>query len=132
MIGIDTNVLVRYLAQDDRHQAVIASNFIENVCSEDNPGFVNLITLCELIWVLKRHYIISPDQITRIMEQLLRTSQLVIQNPQVAWLAIEAFHTSNADFADCIIAQVNRANHCSSTVTLDVDAFKTEGFQLLK
>ena len=56
MIGVDTNVLVRYIVQDDVEQSKIASRFIEGLISSSKPGFVNQIVLCELVWVLKRAY----------------------------------------------------------------------------
>jgi predicted nucleic-acid-binding protein len=131
MIGIDTNVLVRYLSQDDPHQAKLASAFIESTCNIENPGFINDITLCEMGWVLKRLYKTPKALLIQIIEQLLHTSQLIVQSPQAVWMAIEAYKRGEADFADCLIAQINLANHCASTVTLDIQASKTAGFQLL-
>jgi len=131
MIGIDTNVLVRYLAQDDPDQAEIATKFIEVTCTKDNLGFINHITLCEICWVLKRLYKTPKEQLAEIIEQLLRTVQLFVQEPQVVWMALEEFKTDNADFPDCLIAQINLVNDCSSTVTFDVKASNAAGFDLL-
>jgi predicted nucleic-acid-binding protein len=131
MIGIDTNVLVRYLAQDDPDQAKIATEFIEDNCTKDNPGFINHITLCEMCWVLKRLYKTSKEQLAEIIEQLLRTAQLFVQEPQVVWMALEEFKTDNADFPDCLIAQINLANYCSFTVTFDAKATNVAGFNPL-
>jgi predicted nucleic-acid-binding protein len=63
MIGLDTNVLVRYVAQDDSLQSPIAAEFIETVCSEKHPGFINHIVLCETVWVLDRCYHTDKDTI---------------------------------------------------------------------
>ena len=104
MIGIDTNVLVRYLAQDDPDQAKIATAFIEDNCTEDNQGFINYITLCEMCWVLKRLYKTPREQLAEIIEQLLRTAQLFVQEPQVIWMALEEFKINSADFPDCLIS----------------------------
>lgn len=131
MIGIDTNVLVRYLAQDDPDQTEIATAFIEENCTKDNLGFINHITLCEMCWVLKRLYKTPKEQLAEIIEQLLRTVQLLVHEPQVIWMALEEFKTDSADFPDCLIAQINLANYCSSTVTFDVKASKVAGFNLL-
>jgi len=131
MIGIDTNVLVRYLAQDDPDQTKIATAFIEDKCTKDNLGFINYITLCEMCWVLKRLYKTPKEQLAGIIEQLLRTTQLFVQEPQVVWIALEEFKADNADFPDCLIAQINLANYCSSTVTFDVRASNVAGFNLL-
>jgi predicted nucleic-acid-binding protein len=131
MIGIDTNVLVRYLAQDNPDQTKIATAFIEDNCTKDNLGFINHITLCEMCWVLKRLYKTPKEQLAGIIEQLLRTTQLCVQEPQVVWMALEEFKADNADFPDCLIAQINLANYCSSTVTFDVRASNAAGFNLL-
>lgn len=131
MIGIDTNILVRYLAQDDPNQAEIATKFIEVTCTKDNLGFINHITLCEMCWVLKRLYKAPKEQLAEIIELLLRTVQLFVQEPQVVWMALEEFKTDNADFPDCLIAQINIVNYCSSTVTFDVKASNAAGFDLL-
>jgi len=131
MIGIDTNVLVRYLAQDDPDQTKIATAFIEDNCTKDNQGFISHITLCEMCWVLKRLYKTPREQLTEIIEQLLRTVQLFVQEPQVIWMALEEFKIDSADFPDCLIAQINLANYCSSTVTFDVKASNVAGFNLL-
>ena len=131
MIGIDTNILVRYLAQDDPNQAEIATKFIEVTCTKDNLGFINHITLCEMCWVLKRLYKTPKEQLAEIIELLLRTVQLFVQESQVVWMALEEFKTDNADFPDCLIAQINIVNYCSSTVTFDVKASNAAGFDLL-
>ena len=131
MIGIDTNVLVRYLAQDDLKQAKIASEFIEETCTKANLGFINHITLCEMCWVLNRLYKTSKEQLAEIIEQLLRTAQLSVQDPQVVWMALEEYKEDYADFPDCLIAQINLVNDCSSTVTFDVKASNVAGFNLL-
>ncbi len=131
MIGIDTNVLIRYLAQDGPDQTKIATAFIEDNCTKDNLGFISQITLCKMCWVLKRLYKTPKEQLAEIIEQLLRTAQLFVQEPQTIWMALEEFKTDSADFPDCLIAQINLANYCSSTVTFDVKASKVAGFNLL-
>lgn len=131
MIGIDTNVLIRYIAQDDPHQTQLATTFIEKTCTTENPGFINHITLCEMCWVLKRLYKTRREQLRQIIEQLLRTAELAVQQPQIVWMALGAFQKSDADFPDCLIAQVNAANNCAATVTLDQQAARVAGFQIL-
>ena len=131
MIGIDTNVLIRYLAQDDPIQSQLATKFIEKHCTAETPGFINHITLCEMCWVLKRLYKTRNEELHRIIEQLLRTAQLAVQHPQIVWMALEAFQRSDADFPDCLISQVNLENDCASTVTLDRQASRAVGFRIL-
>ena len=132
MIGIDTNVLVRYIVQDDAVQSKAASDFIENECSKETPGFVDHLVICEVVWVLRRCYRVSNNQITRIIKQILKTAQFKIQDTQTVWKALRKFELGKADFADCLIAQINSTHGCSKTVTFDIEAAKTNGFFLLK
>ena len=52
MIGLDTNVIVRYVVQDDPRQSAAATRLMEKTLSAENPGFVAVVTLCEVAWVL--------------------------------------------------------------------------------
>ena len=119
MIGLDTNVLVRYLTQDDEAQTALANRLIETVCSEENPGFIAHIVLCELTWVLKAGYKVPKSDILRIIQQFLETKQLVIQEPRVIWAALVLYKESNIDFADAVIVVIHRIQGCSKTFTFD-------------
>ena len=131
MIGLDTNVLVRYLVQDDPGQSRKATQVIAKRCTRDDPGFVNRIVLCELVWVLESAYGYSKDTIVVVLEKLLRTSQLKIEDMQSAWIAFRMYQKGKADFADCLLGATNRIGGCNETVTFDQAASKLEDFQLL-
>ena len=131
MIGLDTNVLVRYLVQDDPGQSRKAAQVIAKRCTRDDPGFVNRIVLCELVWVLESAYGYSKDTIVVVLEKLLRTSQLKIEDMQSAWIAFRIYQKGKADFADCLLGTTNRIGGCNETVTFDRAASKLEDFQLL-
>ncbi|TKS62518.1 MAG: hypothetical protein EWM73_02386 [Nitrospira sp.] len=131
MIGLDTNVLVRYLVQDDPGQSRKATQVIAKRCTRDAPGFVNRIVLCELVWVLESAYGYSKDTIVAVLEKLLRTSQLKIEDMQSAWIAFRMYQKGKADFADCLLGTTNRFGGCNETVTFDQAASKLEDFQLL-
>ena len=131
MIGLDTNVLVRYLVQDDPAQSRKASQVIAKRCTRDDPGVVNRIVLCELVWVLENAYGYSKDTIVAVLEKLLRTSQLKIEDMQSAWIAFRMYQKGKADFADCLLGTTNRFGGCIETVTFDQAASKLEDFQLL-
>lgn len=131
MIGIDTNVLVRYLAQDDPKQSAIATRFIEGSLSADSPGFVSTITLCEVAWVLAESYGADRKRIRQIIEDLLATKQVVIERADLVWKALRAWETAPADFSDALIGQLAIAHGGEKTVTFDRTAAKLPGFELL-
>lgn len=131
MIGIDTNVLVRYLAQDDPKQSVVATRFIEGRLSVENPGFVSTVTLCELVWVLAESYSADRKRIREIVEGLLATKQLVIERSELVWKSLRAWEGVAADFSDALIGQLAIAHGAEKTVTFDRTAAKLPGFELL-
>lgn len=132
MKGLDTNVLVRYLVQDDPRQAASATRFIERQCTSDNPGFIGQIVLCELAWVLESNYQQSRAEIASIIELLLQVAQLEVMDPDVVWRALKDYKNSNADFPDHLLARINEAKGCETTLTFDKKASRQLAFQLLK
>ncbi|MBX3303391.1 MAG: type II toxin-antitoxin system VapC family toxin [Nitrospira sp.] len=131
MIGVDTNVLVRHLVQDDPRQARVATQVITTQCTRENPGFINRIVLCELVWVLESAYGYSKETIVNVLDKLLRTSQLTIEDAQSAWTAFRMYQRGKTDFSDCLLGSSNRSDGCDSTVTFDQAASKLDGFRLL-
>lgn len=118
MIGLDTNVLVRYLVQDDPHQSPLATRAIATHCTRESPGLLNHVVLCETVWVLESAYGYATTQIISVLEQLFRTSQFCLQDPPHAWAALRAYR-AGADFADGLIANINRGLGCEQTLTFD-------------
>ncbi len=131
MIGIDTNVLVRHLVQDDPRQSRVATQVITKQCTREVPGFINRIVLCELVWVLESAYGYSKETIVNVLDKLLRTSQLKIEDAQSAWTSFRMYQKGKADFADCLLGSTNRLSGCDSTATFDHAASRLDGFQLL-
>ena len=131
MFGLDANVLVRYVVQDDPGQSRKATQVIVKRCTRDDPGFINRIVLCELIWVLESAYGYSKDTIVAVLEKLLRTSQLKIEDTQSAWTAFRMYQKGKADFTDCLLGATNRFGGCNETVTFEQAASKLEDFYLL-
>lgn len=128
MIGLDTNVLVRYLVRDDEGQAARADRLIESHCTTEDPGRVALITLCELFWVLRRGYGYTRGDIIRLMRGILSSSDLDVENPALAWSAVKSCETGKADFADYIIAQGNAMSGAKFTYTFDEVACRESPF----
>jgi predicted nucleic-acid-binding protein len=131
MIGLDTNVLVRYIAQDDRRQAAKATHVIEEECSETRPGFVALIAIAELVWVLESCYGSAKAEIVAVLQRILRTKQLVVQDAETTWKALRLFESSRTDFADCLIERIGAAHECEYTSTFDKHATST-GMRLIE
>jgi predicted nucleic-acid-binding protein len=119
MKGLDTNVLVRYLTRDDPGQERAASRFLDSARTRGEPIFVNVIVLCELVWVLGRTYEYSRAEVAAVIGQLLATEQIVVEDADLAWLALSDYEASKADFADCLIGRRNLRLGCDETVTLD-------------
>ena len=130
MIGIDTNVLVRYIAQDDAVQSARATRLLEKECSPATPGFVGHVVLLELVWVSESCYNASRAEIAGIVRRILSIRQLIVEEAETAWKALRLFETSKADFADCLVAQVATAAGCSTVMTFDKAAAKA-GMTLL-
>jgi predicted nucleic-acid-binding protein len=130
MTGIDTNVLVRYLVEDDPEQAKRAARFIAAHCTSEEPGYINRIVLCELVWVLESAYGYSSQTVAPVLERLLRTTQFRVEDHQEAWLSLREYQ-QGADFADALIGAVNNRVGCSRTVTFDRKAARRPGFGLI-
>ena len=132
MIGLDTNVIVRYLAQDDPRQSAAASRFIERTLSPENPGLIVAITLCEVVWVLAECYGADRARIRAVMEGLLSSRQLAVDEADLVWKALRAWDASSADFSDALIGQIVAARGGEKTLTFDRAAAKLPGFELLQ
>lgn len=118
MIGLDTNVVVRYLTHDDPTQTAAAIRMM-NSLSFDSPGFLSLIVIAELVWVLAVSYRYQKKEIEQILENLLRTKELVIERADLVSQALRMFRGGRADFADCLIERCGRAAGCKHTVSFD-------------
>lgn len=130
MIGLDTNVLVRYVAQDEPRQSLQATRLIESLTA-DMPGYVSETSVVELVWVLNGCYTSTKAEICEILETLLRTKEIVVAHADTVWKALRVFKDSKADFADCLIERSAHEAGCSHTATFDRDAAKHCGMRLI-
>ena len=119
MIGLDTNVLVRYLAQDDPVQAALATRVFEKELTEDAPGFVGLVVLVETIWVLQRLYRADAEELRETVNDLLGSRSIVVENRNVVARALATSKKSSCGFADAIIAASALSAGCSKIVSFD-------------
>mgnify|MGYP006310055993 CR=1 FL=1 len=130
MIGLDTNVLIRYIVRDDERQANAATELIEKQCTADDPGFINLVVLCELSWVLSRGYRYNRATVARVIRGILSSAELEVEASETAWRALMGMEEGKADFADYVIGSHNRTHHVTTTYTFDVKAAASPNFCL--
>ena len=130
MTGLDTNVIVRYIVQDDAEQSAAAARVFDSFTT-DMPGYVSLVAVVELVWVLESCYFVGRAEIEAVVESLLRSRELVVEETELVWRALQTFSRSKAEFADCLIEQSGRIAGCEYTVTFDWGAAKATGMELL-
>lgn len=131
MKGLDTNVLVRLLTQDDKVQGPAAEAYVRGACSRDSPCFVNRVVLAELVWVLETAYGYPPSTVAEAIERILRTEEFMVEDNDVARSALVAYRRAGADFADALIGRGNKAQGCDATATFDRKAAALEDFELV-
>jgi predicted nucleic-acid-binding protein len=130
MIGLDTNILVRYLTQDDPSQSPKAREIIERRLTEENPGFISIVAMVETVWVLERAYELTTHEIVGAVERMLQTDVLVVENEQEVFTAMIALKEGQGSFADAVIAALGARRGCSCTLTFDRKALRLTGFEL--
>jgi predicted nucleic-acid-binding protein len=128
MIGLDTNILVRYLTQDDPLQSPKATEIMEQRLTEETPGFVSIVAMVETVWVLDRVYGLPAHKIAAAVERMLQTDVLVIENE--VFTAMIALKEGQGSFADSVIAALGVRAGCSCTLTFDHKAARLHGFEL--
>jgi predicted nucleic-acid-binding protein len=119
VIALDTNVLVRYLVQDDPDQSAVAEAMIERALRKGEKLFIPQIVLCELVWVLSYAYRFNREEIYGVLHRLRRGAQLTIETADEVRRAIETYGSHRGDFADYLIAERSAANGCTSVATFD-------------
>jgi predicted nucleic-acid-binding protein len=131
MIGIDTNVIVRLIVNDDERQSRAAERFIREHGGSGTPCYVSDVTLIETVWVLEAAYGYDRGMVAEALTAILEAEQLEFDSPVDVAAAVEDFRYGRAEFADCLIGRINLRAGCSHTVTFDRKAAKLTGFKLL-
>ena len=131
MIGLDTNVLVRYLAQDDPKQTAAVTRLLGSL-SAASPGFVSQVVLAETVWVLQSSYAADALQIGRVVETLLRTEGIQVERADVVWRALRRFRQNQGDFPDALVAEISHAAGCRQMYSFDRGSVKRSGMTLLE
>ena len=131
MIGLDTNVVVRYLAQDDPVQSPKATLIFERRLTEQEPGFISLVTMVEAVWVLDTVYGLAAREIAQAVERMLQADTLVIQNEQEVFTAMVALKSGRGSFADALVGALGAWAGCGSTLTFERKAGRIQGFEVV-
>jgi predicted nucleic-acid-binding protein len=130
MIGLDTNILVRYFVKDEPEQSRKAVNLVHRL-SPAEPGWVALATMLELFWAVSRIYRVDKAGLIRILETLLSSRDMIVERDETVREALGRYRMGSADFPDCLIAASARAAGCTRTVTFDRVAARGAGMELL-
>jgi len=128
LTGIDTNVLLRYVLQDDPAQTKVTNRAIARL-DRVNPGLITTVVLCELNWSLTRAYKIPKADRVSIIERILSIVEFEVEHEELCRKALHTFRNGTADFADYLIGEVSRASGCSVVLTFDKAALKSPGFE---
>jgi predicted nucleic-acid-binding protein len=131
MIAVDTNVLVRYITNDDKEQSILAEKLLDSHANQERSVFINNIVLCELIWVLAKGYKYKKEQITKTLKLLLSSIEFEFENHELAFLALIEYETAEADFSDILIGLINHNTGCKATYSFDHNALKSKYFKKL-
>ena len=130
MIGLDTNVLVRYIMQDDVQQSPKATQIIEAL-DGIGSGYITLVSIVELVWVLSASYELTRAQLAQALDGIMRTKQFKIESADQVIRAVRVFKAGKSDFADSLIERSADSAGCERTVTFDVNASKHAGMTLI-
>lgn len=131
MIGIDTNVLVRFLTRDDEIQFQLAANLISNCIKAGEQVHINSLVMLETEWVLRSKYGLSKAEIVANITKLLEAKELDYEDEESLEEALHNWKESNADFADCMIIAKSRRAGCRCLMTFDAKASRLHGAKLL-
>lgn len=131
MIGVDTNVLVRYLAQDDPAQARRVDAFLASALSEGDRLHIDDIVLCETVWVLRAAYRFGKSTITEALDKVLSTTSFSFENRELLRAALHDYREGDGDFSDYVIGRRNVRAGCEHTATFDRSLRNDSAFLLL-
>ena len=132
MIGLDTHVLLRYFAQDDARQSALANRLIDTGLSPSRQAHVSLVTLAELVWVLRSRYRATLGFVSDALAHLLADRRFVVQDRNAVWAALDLYRRGKTDYADALMATLDRTHGCTHTFTFDKKAAQHAGMSLLE
>lgn len=131
MIGLDTNILVRFVTRDDEKQWKRVDAFLKKSCSSEDPAWISCIVLCEVVWVLSSGYEYAKADIVNLLKQLILTAEVKLEAHDAVRVALKEFEKGKADLSDYLIGHLNKQRGCETTITFDKKAAKSASFSLI-
>ena len=131
MIGLDTNILVRYLTQDDPEQAEVATREIDQGVASGEVFFITNIVMCELVWVFESGYSLDNTEIVSALDKILRTKEFGFEDKDLLWQCLGEYRKGSGDFSHHLIGRLGRKAGCSQTLTFDGKLKKSPLFRVL-
>jgi predicted nucleic-acid-binding protein len=131
MTGLDTNIIVRYLVQDDPVQSPRVTELIERGLTKEDPGFISVAAMAETVWVLERSYGFTDAEVAEAIERTLQTDAFVVEREREVFIAMLALKEGRGSFSDALIVALGASAGCSRTLTFDRKAQRLAGFELL-
>jgi len=128
VIGLDTNVLVRFLVQDDPEQSAVANELFETRLTAAEPGFVSIVALAEAAWVLERSYRFPADRVAAAIERMVQAKTLVVQHEREVVAAATIGKEGGGSFSDAPIGALGLEAGCRATLTFDRRAARLPWF----
>lgn len=130
MIGVDTNILIRYITQDDAEQSSVVNSLMEFYAGHEQSIFISSIVICEVVWVLKHAYKYSKPQILQVLNTILATPEFCYEDFVALRLSITDYKNSSADLSDILIGYIGKKYGCDHTISFDKEALNLPIFQL--
>jgi predicted nucleic-acid-binding protein len=131
VIGLDTNILVRFVTRDDEKQWKRVDAFLKKSCSSEDPAWISCIVLCEVVWVLSSGYEYAKADIVNLLKQLILTAEVKLEAHDAVRVALKEFEKGKADLSDYLIGHLNKQRGCETTITFDKKAAKSASFSLI-
>jgi predicted nucleic-acid-binding protein len=130
VIGIDSNVLVRYLTQDDARQSRRANRLISEAANRGESLHLSTIVLCETVWVLRWAYHVGKPELLRSLARILDTAEFSVEDSDSCREALALYADGQGDFSDYLLGARNRRAGCSATATFDRNLRRSDLFQI--
>jgi predicted nucleic-acid-binding protein len=129
MIGLDTNILIRYIAKDDPVSGPKASQTMASLTAQ-NPGWVSITAMAEMVWVLTRRYRLNRKDLANLLKELLARPEIIVENEEVVKGALDLYNAGAGDFSDCLVSCSGKIAGCAATLTFDRKAARDASITL--